>query len=207
MGNPWNEIDLNEYEKHMQYASVMQLQTLNKIIKKQLGSFAASTAILLGVAGGNGLEHLIDSKISKLYAVDINKEYLNNCKNRFPNLDNYIEYLCKDCMSEDLILPHADLVIADLFIEYIGYDKVSHLLKIIKPKYVSCAIQVNRSDEFVSDSPYIHTFDHLEEILQDIDELTLTESMLINRFKKLNQVEYALPNGKSLLQIDFALQP
>lgn len=35
MKNPWNEIDINDYEKHMSLENIHQLQTLNDIMKNQ----------------------------------------------------------------------------------------------------------------------------------------------------------------------------
>ena len=58
MKNPWEEIDLEIYESHMRLDSVMQLQAMNAIMKKQLEAYPAATAMILGVAGGNGLEHI-----------------------------------------------------------------------------------------------------------------------------------------------------
>ena len=57
MPNPWEEISLEDYENHMSLDSVNQLQTMNAIMKEQFSAYAADTAMILGVAGGNGLEH------------------------------------------------------------------------------------------------------------------------------------------------------
>lgn len=50
-------------------------------------------------------------------------------------------------------------------------------LQILKPQYVSCGIQINSDDDFVSDSPYLHTFDDLSNIHHDIEAKKLSESM------------------------------
>lgn len=39
MNNPWNEIDLATYEKHMSLDSVLQLQALNRMMKEQFYSY------------------------------------------------------------------------------------------------------------------------------------------------------------------------
>lgn len=61
----------------------------------------------------------------------------------------------------DITLPHADLVIANLLVEYIGYPRFQRAVTQIHPAYVSCIIQINVDDSFVSDSPYLHVFDGL----------------------------------------------
>ncbi len=57
MNNPWEEISLDDYENHMSLDSVKQLQAMNKIMEEQFETYPVSTAMVLGVAGGNGLEH------------------------------------------------------------------------------------------------------------------------------------------------------
>ena len=58
MSNPWEEIILDDYEKHMSLDSVRQLQALDSIMKEQFAAYPVETAAVLGVAGGNGLEHI-----------------------------------------------------------------------------------------------------------------------------------------------------
>ena len=56
MSNPWNSIKLTDYESHMSLDSVGQLQSLNRMMAAQFEDFPVKTAVVLGVAGGNGLE-------------------------------------------------------------------------------------------------------------------------------------------------------
>lgn len=65
MVNPWIEILLDDYENHMRLGSVMQLQTMNQMMKSQLEDYPVSSAMILGVAGGNGLEHVQKMQICK----------------------------------------------------------------------------------------------------------------------------------------------
>ncbi len=52
MNNPWEEIKLDDYEKHMSLDSVKQLQTMNKMMKDQLDAYPVTMAMILGIAGG-----------------------------------------------------------------------------------------------------------------------------------------------------------
>lgn len=56
MSNPWEEIDLDDYENHMRLDSVYQLQTLSAMMKEQFRSDNFKTVMILGIAGGNGLD-------------------------------------------------------------------------------------------------------------------------------------------------------
>lgn len=55
--NPWLSIPLHIYEKHMRLETVYQLQAINKIMKSQIGSYDIESFAILGIAGGNGLNH------------------------------------------------------------------------------------------------------------------------------------------------------
>ena len=48
MVNPWVEILLDDYENHMRLGSVMQLQTMNQMMKSQLEDYPVSSAMILG---------------------------------------------------------------------------------------------------------------------------------------------------------------
>ena len=58
MSHPWKNIALNDYENHMRLENVYQLQTMNEMMKEQFCAHPAQSVIILGVAGGNGLEHI-----------------------------------------------------------------------------------------------------------------------------------------------------
>ena len=90
MPNPWEEIKLDDYEKHMSLDSVKQLQAMNSIMKDQFESYPVTSAIVLGVAGGNGLNHVRKEKYQKVYGVDINKEYLKAVAERYRSLEKHL---------------------------------------------------------------------------------------------------------------------
>ena len=58
MKNPWEEIPLIDYENHMSLDSIMQLQAMSEMMKTQVAAYSVSRIMVLGVAGGNGLEHI-----------------------------------------------------------------------------------------------------------------------------------------------------
>ena len=57
-----------------------------------------------------------------LCILDVNFSYLKEVIHRYPNLDELLECLCIDLTDEAHELPKAGLVIANLLIEYIGYE-------------------------------------------------------------------------------------
>lgn len=203
MNNPWEEIDLTSYESHMSLDSVFQLQVLNKMTKGQLYTYPVKSVMILGIAGGNGLEHIDKQVLSKVYGVDVNKNYLDVCAKRYPELHGILDTIHADLTRDFNGLPYADLLIANLFIEYIGYECFQKAVKQTAPKYVSCIIQINTDTAFVSDSPYIHIFDRLDEIHHQMEEKTLVSSMDQIGYTKNMHTSENLPNAKKLVRIDF----
>ncbi len=203
MKNPWEEIELSDYENHMKMDSVMQLQSMNTMMKNQINQYPIKTVMVLGIAGGNGLEHVDTQKIQKVYGIDINHEYLQKCAVRYKKLEDVLECICIDLTDKNIYLPHADMVIANLLIEYIGYKCFQNVIMHIKPIYVSCIIQINTEDSFVSDSPYLHVFDGLDKVHHQMQEDELTTGMKSIGYCLTEKMEQSLPNGKKLVQLDF----
>lgn len=58
-------------------------------------------------------------------------------------------------------------------------------------------------DDWVSDSPYLHVFDGLEEVHHQIEEQVLENVLLEINYHAIRTLEYLLPNGKKLVQIYF----
>lgn len=202
--NPWEKISLSDYENHMSLDSVKQLQTMNEMMRKQLAAYPITTAMVFGIAGGNGLEHVYQGKYKKIYGIDISEAYLAVARERYSMLGDILECLRIDIIGESDRLPEAEMVIANLLIEYVGYEAFKRGVINSRAKYVSCVIQINTDEEiWVSDSPYLHVFDGLDEIHHQIEEKTLTIAMNEIGYRKVKKEEYQLPDGKSLIMLDF----
>ena len=204
MNHPWKEIPLDDYEQHMALDSVGQLQALNRIMKNQFEARPVRTAMVLGAAGGNGLEHIRKEKYDSVLAVDINEDYLKAAAKRHVGLQDVLEFLCLDLSAEAEKLPHAELVIANLLVEYIGCDVFQQVICRVNPDWVSCVIQINDDKaKWVSDSPYLHAFDRLDEVHHQMEESLLTEAMKAVGYEKILQEEDPLPNGKKFIRLDY----
>lgn len=64
------------------------------MMKGQFDAYPVSSVVILGIAGGNGLEHIRKEKIEKVYGVDINSSYLDKVIIRYPYLDGILECIC-----------------------------------------------------------------------------------------------------------------
>ena len=204
MANPWNEIPLDVYETHMSLDSVRQLQALNRMTRAQLEAYPVRTAMILGVAGGNGLEHVRREKYDRVWGVDLNRDYLQAAALRHPALEGVLCLLPLDLTKDAALLPEAELVIANLLIEYVGYAAFQNVISRVRPRYISCVIQINGGvGEWVSDSPYLHAFDGLDAIHCQVEPKELTAHMEQIGCREILQKSEPLPNGKRLLRLDY----
>lgn len=138
-----------------------------------------------------------------MYGVDINSAYLAACERRYPQLKGILKTICADLQGSVQPLPEADLVVADLLIEYIGYGCFCRVLSQVNPRYVSCVIQVNTDETFVSDSPYLPVFENLTQVHRQITEEGLIKGMKEAGYRSTGREARALPNGKQLVRLDF----
>ena len=203
MNNPWENIRLSDYENHMSLDTVYQLQALSEMMHEQFYTYDVNSIMILGIAGGNGLEHIDRTRINKVYGVDVNKDFLKECEMRYSELQGVFEPIHADLLSEELQLPTSQLLIANLLVEYVGYECFQKVVKMVSPEYISCIIQVNTGDSFVSDSPYLHAFDCLDEVHHQMEEDELILSMEDIEYKTERISEKELPNGKKFVRIDF----
>ena len=207
MKNPWEDISLSDYENHMSLDSVQQLQAMNSIMKEQFEAYPVDTAMVLGIAGGNGLEHVRKDKYQTVYGVDINSDYLKTVEERYSDLSGVLNCLKIDLINEADKLPDAKLVIANLLVEYIGYEAFQMAMMRVRPLYISCVIQINTDEAcWVSDSPYLHAFDGLDSVHCQMEETALTHSLEKIGYRKIFSESNPLPNGKALVRIDFELE-
>ena len=58
MSDPWLSIPLADYEGHMGADNVQQLSALSGLFKRALDVCLPDSVAILGIAGGNGLEHV-----------------------------------------------------------------------------------------------------------------------------------------------------
>lgn len=205
--NPWKEVSLDDYEAHMSLSNVYQLQTLDKIMGSQFASRPVSSVAIVGVAGGNGLGNLAKlPSITQVYGIDINPDYLRASARRHPELDGRYHTLLADINNPGVILPNVEMVVANLFIEYVGCDNFARAIERISPLHVSCVIQIDpidSTDSFVSDSPYALRLEALDRVHDTVDANQLIAAMSRYGYRLAATSTTPLPNGKAFKRLDF----
>ncbi len=205
MSNVWNKIPLEDYEQHMQHESVAQLPMLNTLTKKYLERFNPGTVLFLGIAGGNGLEHINNSVTQKVWGIDVNQDYLDATSQRFLHKIPHLTLLNIDISSHQTeSITKADLIWAALIFEYVAIDKcfqfISNNLKDNGSLVVT--IQANNGAGSVSNTG-IETIRQVGQIFQLTDPDDLLSFASTYGFVTTDFEENVLPNQKSLKTYTF----
>jgi hypothetical protein len=131
--NPWLALPLGDYEGHMQSPEVNQLGPLADVFAEVLRRHRPDSVAVLGVAGGNGLEHVDPSVTRRIVGVDLNPHYLETTQRRFPDLPG-LELHCADLAGETLTLEPVALVHAAMVLEHAGTERcLDNALALVGP--------------------------------------------------------------------------
>ena len=84
--NPWLALPLEDYEGHMGSDAVNQLAPLADLFGEALARLRPRSVAILGVAGGNGLQHVDGTITTRVVGIDVNPDYLTATRERFPDL-------------------------------------------------------------------------------------------------------------------------
>ena len=112
-------------------------------------------------------------------------------------------------IDRSVTIERVDLLIANLIIEYVGVEEFAAFAAANARSIgvLSCVIQRNGPESFVSSTNYASSFDALESVASDIDPEALISLMSAAGFEGLGRFEYPLPNGEALLRQDFQTIP
>lgn len=203
--NPWNHIPLEDYETHMSHDNVGQQQLLSWLTKKYLELLNPVNCLFLGVAGGNGLEHIDNNRVESVYAIDINQAYLEKAEGRFGGKIKSLRLLNIDISQNSTTICKADLIWAALILEYTGIHEALSFAKnnISKTGQLVITIQSNNGVTSVS-STGIESLKKLGTVFKVVDRDDLISQAKAAGFEPADAEENFLPNGKSLLTFRFA---
>jgi len=202
--NPWLHIPLEDYEQHMSHQMVGQSTLLNTLTKKYLEEINPETIIFLGIAGGNGLEH-IDNKITKnVYGIDINQDYLDTAFKRYSHRIPSLQLLKLDITQQSESICKADFIWAALILEYTGTDRALEFCKnnLLKDGHLIVSIQANNNKTSVSPTG-IESVKRAGEIFSIVDPEELLSKAKENGYRLIAKEENILPNGKSIITSHF----
>lgn len=121
MRNPWLGIPYADYVDHMASPNVGQLPLLRLLLAEALAEIRPRSLLFLGACFGNGLEHLDPAVTRHVACVDLNPEYLERLRFRFPEPPFRLDTSCADVQTMEFPCATFDMIHAALLFEYLAW--------------------------------------------------------------------------------------
>jgi SAM-dependent methyltransferase len=182
----------------MQSAPVQQLAVLAELFGKVLGSRRPESVAILGLAGGNGLEHIDPAVTHRVCGFDINPEYLEAARQRYAGLEG-LELHCVDLAEHDGPLAPVELVHAALIFEHAGTEHcLENAVKMVAPGgALSVVLQLPSTTPEAVPPPAHPSVETLRRHFQFIDPDILTQRIEARGFRLTHADRLPLASGKS----------
>lgn len=202
--NIWNQISLLDYEGHMSHETVGQLQLLNDLTCRYLKAFSPRVLLFLGIAGGNGLEHVDTATALSVLGIDINRQFLEETAARFSKKIPQLQLIHADINESQEKFAEADFVWAALVMEYT--DLFNSFLFISNNTCVNAKVvitlQSSNGKGAVSETGF-SSVKLAGQLFRHVDEQELLVAASGRGFSLLSGEINFLPNGKSFLTFAF----
>ncbi len=180
-------------------SGVQQLDVLSDLFATALDISRPSSVAILGITGGNGLAH-IDSRLTpRVVGVDINGEYLDSVRQRYPHLTG-LELHSIDLAAAIVDLPSVKLVHAALIFEHAGTTlALENALSLVSEDgYFSAVLQLpSESEQGVSPSEFT-TMHNLKSHFVLVDPEWFQETLMGRGWRLEEQTRRQLARGKAL---------
>jgi ubiquinone/menaquinone biosynthesis C-methylase UbiE len=158
VSSPWLDIPLEDYEAHMSLASVGQAQLIAQHLEQLVRESEPASVAVIGCAGGNGFECLVEAGVSRVVGVDINARYVEKVRERYAGVLPGLELFVADIQSGGAIFAPVDLIYVALVLEYVDVRAAMGTLgRHCRPSGVLATLTQlpHESLGHVSDSPYV----------------------------------------------------
>jgi len=196
--NPWLALPLGDYEGHMQSPDVDQLVPLSDLFSDVLRRHRPASVAILGIAGGNGLEHVDPSVTGRVVGLDVNPQYLDVTRRRFPDL-RALELHCADLAEATPAVPPVALVHAAMVFEHAGTGLcLDNALSLVAPGGVlSTVLQLpSESAGAVGVTPF-PSMETLASHFAFVDPVHLQRTLAERGWTLVHQRRLPLPSGKA----------
>lgn len=197
MANPWLGVLLSEYEQHMKSPEVGQLNALSELFAEAMRRCRPSSVAILGIAGGNGLEHIDTTITTRVVGLDINPQYIKAVSERYLHLPG-LELCCVDLSRQQIESEPVQLVHAALIFEHAGDSLcLENALSLVNPGgNLSVVLQLPGEIGQVAIASHFSSIEHLKSCFSLISPTWLCESLAERKFQFRYQTTRTLPAGK-----------
>jgi hypothetical protein len=197
MSNPWLAVSLSEYERHMSSAEVQQLGVLSDLFAEAIGRCRPFSIAVLGIAGGNGLDHIDSSITARVVGLDLNPLYLETVRQRYSHLLG-LELHCLDLSEQQFQSEPVEFVHAALIFEHAGTGSCfeNAISMVVPGGNLSVVLQLpSESGQIVGTSQF-SSIQNLKSHFSLISPAWLRESLTPRGFRLIYETTRKLPAGK-----------
>lgn len=197
MKQPWLDIPLADYERHMALPTVGQAQMLARELAAGVAEHSPRAVAVVGCAGGNGFDRL-SSPVERVVGIDINPRFIEAARARYGSLLPNLVLHAADVQAELPDIDPVDLVYAALVLEYVDVGKALRSMATLCRRGGRLVIVLQRVSPVlskVSPSPFT-SLDTLGAAMQLHDPSSV---MLMGEdagFERESSRTVALPSGK-----------
>jgi len=187
--------------------AVRQTQMLDAIMKEQLNVLLARRVIIFGIATGNGLRHINPARTHEVIGIDINAGFLAVCRERYDRGTYFLRLIEADMDTATFTLPPADLIIANLFLEYVDlHHWIVFIRRCIHPgTLLSVVLQRNNGAPFVTDTGNVR-LQPLADCHHDLLPEDFITAMERYSFVCHRKEIHDLPGQKQFIRIDLTMK-
>jgi hypothetical protein len=199
MSNPWLSIPLADYEGHMASPVVRQLQPLAEVFGRLLRQYRPESVAVLGIAGGNGLEHVDSGVTTRVVGIDIHPGYLEEVSRRFGGLAG-LELHCADLAAATLDLTPVALVHTALIFEHTGLGQaVENAVSLVgSGGWLSVVLQLPSPEQPPVGSTEHPSMQALRSGFALVDLPEFRRRVEQKGFRLVEEAQYAVASGKAL---------
>jgi len=198
MSNLWLTLPLDDYEGHMKSPGVRQLGALADLFREVLVARSPESIAILGVAGGNGLEHVDNTITKRIVGLDINPQYLDIVQSRLSRLRG-LQLFCFDLAETVVELEPVALVHAALIFEHAGLGRcLDNALSLVsRTGALSVVLQLPSTAEPEVSVSGFPTIQRLASDFSLIDPKGFCENLRARGFQMINESRQPLKGGKA----------
>lgn len=197
MLNPWLNVPLSEYERHMSSVAVQQLGALSGLFAEAIRCCRPASIAVLGIAGGNGLDHVDSSITARVVGLDVNPLYLEAARQRYSHLPG-LELHCVDLSKQRVELEPVQLVHAALVFEHAGLGCcLENAISMVAPSgNLSVVLQLPTESGQTGVASQFSSIQNLKSHFSLIDPAWLCESLGGRGFQLILETTRELPADK-----------
>jgi hypothetical protein len=167
------------------------------LFAEAIGRCRPFSIAVLGIAGGNGLDHIDSSITPRVVGLDLNPLYLEAVRQRYSHLPG-LELYCVDLSEQHVELEPVQLVHAALVFEHAGVDCcLENATSMILPGgNLSVVLQLPTESGQTVGASQFSSIQNLESHFSLISPAWLCESLAGRGFRLIHQTTRTLPAGK-----------